>query len=98
VVGNYVQFTGAVSLGGNVTAAILNINQGFEIATVINANAYTIVVPVTANASDSGNGGSATIGKYQIPVGTQLVHLVMVGVQILGVVVSGDLVVQPQYF
>jgi len=69
-VGNYVQFTGAVSLGGNVTAAILNVNQGFEIATVINANAYTIVVPVTANASDSGNGGASVIGKYQINAGT----------------------------
>ena len=69
-VGNYVQFTGAVSLGGNVTATILNVNQGFEIATVINANAYTIEVPVTANASDSGNGGSATIGKYQINTGS----------------------------
>jgi len=70
VVGNYVQFTGAASLGGNVTAAVLNANQGFEIATVINANAYTIVVPVTANASDIGNGGGSTIGKYQITVGT----------------------------
>ena len=67
--GNYVQFTGAVSLGGNVTADILNVDQGHEIATVINANAYTIVVPVTANASDSSNGGSSTIGKYQIDVG-----------------------------
>ncbi len=68
-VGNYVQFTGAASLGGNVTAAILNVDQGFEIATVINANAYTIEVPVTANASDVGNGGASTIGKYQINVG-----------------------------
>jgi hypothetical protein len=67
--GNYVQFTGAASLGGNVTADILNAAQGYEIATVINANAYTIVVPVTANASDSGNGGSSTIGKYQIDIG-----------------------------
>ena len=67
--GNYVQFTGAVSLGGNVTADILNVDQGHEIATVINVNAYTIVVPVTANASDSGNGGSSTIGKYQIDIG-----------------------------
>jgi len=70
VVGNYVQFVGAASLGGNITAAILNVNQGFEIATVVNANAYTIVVPVTANASDVGNGGAATVGKYQINVGT----------------------------
>jgi hypothetical protein len=70
VAGNYVQFTGAVSLGGNVTAAILNVDTGFEIVTVVNSNAYTIEVPVTANASDAGNGGSATIGKYQIDVGT----------------------------
>ena len=69
-VGNYVQFTGAVSLGGNVTAAILNVNQGFEITTLVNANAYTIEVPVTANASDSGNGGASVIGKYQIATGT----------------------------
>jgi hypothetical protein len=69
VAGNYVQFTGATSLGGNVTAAVLNVDTGFEIVTVVNSNAYTIEVPVTANASDSGNGGSSTIGKYQIDVG-----------------------------
>jgi len=67
--GNYVNFTGAASLGGNVTADVLNAEIGFEIDTVINANAFTIVVPVTANASDSGNGGASTIGKYQIDVG-----------------------------
>ena len=67
VEGNYVTFSGAASLGGNVTAAILNTNH--EIATVVNANAYTIVVPVTANASDSGNGGASTIGYYDIAVG-----------------------------
>ena len=67
VVGNYVTFSGATSLGGNVTATILNTNH--EIATVINADAYTIVVPVTANASDSGNGGAATIGYYDIDAG-----------------------------
>lgn len=66
-VGNYVTFSGATSLGGNVTATILNANH--EIATVINANAYTIEVSVTANASDSGNGGAATIGYYDIDAG-----------------------------
>jgi hypothetical protein len=65
--GNYVTFSGAASLGGNVTAAILNANH--EIATVINSSAYTIVVSVTANASDVGNGGAATIGYYDIDVG-----------------------------
>ena len=66
--GNYVQFSGAVSLGGNVTADVLN--QTHEIATSINADAYTIVVDVTADASDVGNGGAATVGKYQINIGT----------------------------
>lgn len=68
IAGNYVQFSGAVSLGGNVTADVLN--QTHEIATAINADAYTIVVDVTADASDVGNGGAATVGKYQINVGT----------------------------
>jgi len=66
-VGNYVTFSGAASLGGNVTAAVLNTNH--EIVTLVNANAYTIVVPVTANASDSGNGGASTIGYYDIDTG-----------------------------
>jgi len=62
--GGYVTFSGAASLGGNVTATILNTE--FEIATAINADAYTIVVPVTANSSDSGTGGGAVTAKYQI--------------------------------
>ena len=62
--GGYVIFSGAASLGGNVTATILNTEH--EIATAINSNAYTIVVPVVANSSDSGNGGGAVTAKYQI--------------------------------
>lgn len=65
--GDYVTFSGAVTLGGNITATILNANH--EIATSINSNAYTIVVDATANASDSGDGGAAVIGYYEIPVG-----------------------------
>jgi hypothetical protein len=67
VSGGYVTFSGAVSLGGNVTAIILNAEH--EIQTSINANAYTIEVSVTANASDSGDGGNAVIGAYQIDPG-----------------------------
>jgi len=62
--GGYVIFSGAATLGGNVTATILNTE--YEIATAINSNAYTIVVPVVANSSDSGNGGGAVTVKYQI--------------------------------
>jgi hypothetical protein len=72
--GDYVTFSGAVSLGGNITAAVLN--QNYEIATAINNDAYTIVAKnpttgaaVLANASDSGTGGNATVGAYQIAVG-----------------------------
>ena len=66
-VNDYVTFSGAVSLGGNVTAAVLN--QQYQITNVLTANTYTITVGVTATAGDSGNGGSATIGQYQINTG-----------------------------
>lgn len=76
-VGDYVTFSGAISLGGNITAAVLN--QNYEIATYINANSYTIVakspttgLPVTANASDIGNGGPSVVGKYEIGVGNDI--------------------------
>lgn len=83
--GDFVTFTGAVSLGGNITAAILN--QEYEIASVVDANTYTIKAravdlvanitingtytptEVNANSSDTGNGGSSTIAKYQISKG-----------------------------
>ena len=65
--GGYVTFSGAVSLGGNVTATILNAEH--EIQTNINSDAYTIEVSVTANASDSGDGGASVIGAYQINPG-----------------------------
>ena len=75
-VGDYVGFSGAASLGGTVTADVLNqtgttyLNQtGFNVASVVDANSYTITVPVTANSSDSGNGGSSVIGYYQIQIG-----------------------------
>jgi len=64
---DFVTFSNAVSLGGNVTAAILNAEH--QIVSVTNANTYVITVSVTANASDSGNGGSATDAEYQITVG-----------------------------
>lgn len=65
-VGDFVTFSGATGLGGNVTAAILN--QEYQVATVPSANTYTVVLSVTANSSDSGNGGTVT-AKYQIAIG-----------------------------
>ncbi len=70
---DFVTFSEAVSLGGNVTAAVLN--QEYQIVSVPDSNTYTFVAKdtdgntVTANASDSGNGGSAVDGAYQINVG-----------------------------
>ena len=70
---DFVTFSGAASLGGNVTAAV--INQEYQIASVPTANTFTIVAKdtsgstVTASASDSGNGGGSTVGAYQINVG-----------------------------
>tara|TARA_R110000822_G_scaffold128171_12_gene263847 strand:- start:3392 stop:5281 length:1890 start_codon:yes stop_codon:yes gene_type:complete len=71
--GDYVTFSGAASLGGLVTAAVLN--QEYQIDLVTTANAYTITAKdadgdtVTANGSDSGNGGGSIVGTYQINVG-----------------------------
>jgi len=70
---DFVTFTDAVSLGGNITAEVLN--QEYQIDTIVNTNSYKIIAKdtsgntVTANASDTGNGGSSTIGAYQINVG-----------------------------
>jgi hypothetical protein len=63
--GDFVTFSGATSLGGNVTAAVLN--REYQI-TYVDANSYTITVSVVANASDIGNGGTVT-AAYQINTG-----------------------------
>ena len=71
--GDFVTISGAVSLGGVVTAAVLN--QEYEIASVPSVDTYTLTAKdtsgatVTANSSDSGNGGSGVDGAYQISPG-----------------------------
>ena len=85
VVNDFVTFSGAVSLGGNITAAVLN--QEYQIFEIVDSSTYKIVArsvssldnitddgqysptPVVANASDTGNGGSSIVGTYQINVG-----------------------------
>ena len=73
VTNDFVTFSGAATLGGNITAAVLN--QEYQILLVTGTNTYTITAKdtsgttVTANASDSGNGGSSVVGVYQINVG-----------------------------
>ena len=82
---DFVTFSGAVSLGGNITAAILN--QEYQISRIVNTNSYEVVArevatlnnitidgaytptPVLANGSDTGNGGGSIVGTYQIQSG-----------------------------
>jgi hypothetical protein len=66
-VNDYVTFSGAASLGGTITAAVLNIE--YQITSIVNANQFTITSAVAANSSDTGNGGSSTVAAYQINVG-----------------------------
>jgi len=73
-VDDFVTFSGAVSLGGNITADVLN--QEYQISAVIDANNYEVEAkdettgdPVLANASDTGNGGASVVGAYQIYTG-----------------------------
>ena len=67
IAGDFVTFSGAVTLGGVITAPVLN--QEYQIVSIVNANSYTINVGVAANASDTGNGGASVVGAYQINTG-----------------------------
>jgi hypothetical protein len=67
--GDFVTFSGAVGLGGNITAGVLNAEYQ---VTVIDANSYTITVSAVANATDvsgSPGGGASVVAAYQINTG-----------------------------
>ena len=66
--GDFVTFSGATGLGGNITASVLN--REFEI-TFVTVDSYTITVSATANATDaSGSPGGGTVTTaYQINTG-----------------------------
>ena len=79
---DFVIFTNAVGLGGNITAAVLN--QEYQIISLISSTSYTISAraavsgniattnggaPVLSSASDTGNGGGSVDGEYQINTG-----------------------------
>jgi len=83
--GDFVTYTGATSLGGSITAEVLN--QEYRIETVLDSASYTIKARAVADlssitvdgqytptfinaaAGDTGNGGSAVVGAYQVNVG-----------------------------
>jgi len=66
--GDFVTFSGAASLGGAITAPVLN--REFQVVDVLTVDTYTINVGVNATAGDSGNGGGATVAAYQIHIGS----------------------------
>ena len=76
VLNDFVSIEGAISLGGNITAAVLN--QEYQITSIVDGDSYKITAKdtsgstVTANSSDSGNGGSGVDGYYQINTGLDL--------------------------
>ena len=67
IANDFVTFSGAASLGGNVTASILNAEH--QITRFVSSSQYEITVSVTANSSDSSNGGGSVVGTYQINTG-----------------------------
>lgn len=67
--GDFVTFSGAVTLGGVVTASVLNAE--YQVVDVPSSSTYTIKLPVTANATDAAGspGGGTVTAEYQISVG-----------------------------
>ena len=64
--GDFVTFSGATSLGGTVTATVLNAE--YQI-TRLTSDTYTITLAAAANASDTANGGANVQAQYQTSVG-----------------------------
>ena len=73
VANDSITFSSAVTLGGNITADVLN--QEYQVDRILSSNTYEITAKdtsgstVTANSSDTGNGGSGVDGSYEINVG-----------------------------
>ena len=70
---DFVTFSGAASLGGNITAAVLN--REYQITGMVSSDAYTITTAVAVAGGDTGNGGASSKGAYQINVGLDTVVL-----------------------
>tara|TARA_R100001377_G_scaffold49248_1_gene28530 strand:- start:386 stop:2248 length:1863 start_codon:yes stop_codon:yes gene_type:complete len=66
-VNDFVTISGAASLGGAITAAVLN--QEYQVVSVPSANTFTFTATATANGSDTGNGGSGADAAYQLSAG-----------------------------
>jgi len=64
---DFVTFSGAASLGGDITADVLN--KEYQVVRVVDADSYEVTSAVAADSSDTGNGGGSTVGTYQINTG-----------------------------
>ena len=71
ITGDFVTFSGATGLGGNITAAILN--SEYQV-TYVSSNTFTITTSATANATDvSGSPGGGTVSAvFQITTGNEV--------------------------
>ena len=69
ITGDYVTFSGATGLGGNIIAAELN--KEFQV-TVLDVNTYTVQTSVAANSTDAAGspGGGTVTAAYQINIGS----------------------------
>jgi hypothetical protein len=70
-VGDWVTFSGAASLGGDITTTVLNAE--FQIVSVdILTTSYTVDCGVLATAGDTGHGGATVTAEYQVPIGLDI--------------------------
>lgn len=68
---DFVTFSGAVGLGGNVAASVLN--REYQITRIVNDNSYEVTLSIPALVTDTGNGGASTSAEYQINTGPEIV-------------------------
>ena len=68
-IGDYITITGAVGLGGNITATILN--NDFVVTGVGSGN-YTVTLPITPSAGNTGTGGTTVVIYYEYPIGNDV--------------------------
>jgi|TARA_R110000765_G_scaffold145586_1_gene247832 hypothetical protein len=66
-VNDFFTISGAASLGGAITATVLN--KEYQVVSVVDANNFTFTATATANGSDTGNGGSGADAAYQLNAG-----------------------------
>ena len=84
---DFVTYSGAVSLGGAITATVLN--QTYQVTSVLTTTTYTITSSVQATISDTGSGGfgvrwgsggwgangwgqGSTVGYYEVSTGNAI--------------------------